>query len=69
MVTTQLVYDLYVLLGKNLSRKKPGLLRQDMPLHRTYFHTIHEPEAIEAGLEKVCQLVNDSEFRAQHPIN
>jgi Fic family protein len=64
MVTTQLVYDLHVLLDKNLSRKKPGLLRQDMPLHRTYFHTIYEPEAIEVGLEKVCQLVNDSEFRA-----
>ncbi|MCP4501627.1 MAG: Fic family protein [Deltaproteobacteria bacterium] len=68
-ITVQLVYDLHVLLSKNLPRKKPGLLRQEMPLHRTYFHTISDPENIEEGLEKVCELLGDSDFRAQHPIN
>lgn len=68
-VTEQLIFDLHELLNKNLPRKKPGQLRTDMPLHRTYFHTIDDPTEIEGGLKRVIELVNDSEFRAQHPIN
>ncbi len=68
-VTTQLVYDLHVLLNRGLPRKVPGALRKDMPLHRTYFHDIAEPLNIEAGLAEVCQSVDDADFRAQHPIN
>jgi Fic family protein len=68
-VTVQLVHDLHVLLNKDLPRKTPGALRKEMPLHRTYFHEIHDPEAIEAGLARVCDLVGNGDFRAQHPIN
>lgn len=68
-VTVQLVLDLHILLGRNLPRKKPGAWRAEMPLHRTYFHTIHDPTEIEEGLQKVCDLVGDADFRAQHPIN
>jgi Fic family protein len=68
-VTEQLVMDLHVLLNKNLPRKKQGDLRKDMPLHRTYFHQIHEPDMIPQGLKEVVALVGDADFRAQHPIN
>ena len=40
-----------------------------MPLHRTYFHDIYDPAQIDAGILSVCESVNDSDFRAQHPIN
>jgi Fic family protein len=68
-VTPQLVNDLHVLLTRNLVRKVPGALRKDMPLHRTYFHDIVEPQHIEASLLAVCGSVDSSDFRAQHPIN
>ncbi len=62
-------YHLHRLLNRELPRKHPGELRQEMPLHRTYFHDLHDPESIEAGLEKVFALVKDGDFRSQHPIN
>lgn len=68
-VTPQLVNDLHVLLTRNLVRKTGGTLRKDMPLHRTYFHDIFEPAQIEAGIKAVCEFVDGSDFRAQHPIN
>jgi Fic family protein len=68
-VTPQLVNDLHVLLTRNLVRKVPGALRKDMPLHRTYFHDIVEPQHIEAALLAACESVDNADFRAQHPIN
>jgi Fic family protein len=68
-VTVQLINDLHVLLNRGLPRKQPGALRKDMPLHRTYFHDIYEPQNIEAGLKEVAEIVDNADFRAQHPIN
>jgi Fic family protein len=68
-VTVQLAMDLHVLMSKSLPRKAPGALRKDMPLHRTYFHDIYEPQHIEAGLLEVCESVDHADFRGQHPIN
>ena len=68
-VTVQLINDLHVLLNRGLPRKAPGALRKDMPLHRTYFHDIFEPQNIEVGLKDVCESVDHPDFRAQHPIN
>jgi len=63
------VFDLHILLNKDLPRKTPGALRAEMPLHKTYFHDIAEPELIESELKRACALVEDADFRAQHPIN
>jgi Fic family protein len=68
-VTPQLVNDLHVLLTRNLVRKVPGALRKDMPLHRTYFHDIVDPQHIEAALIVACESVEKPDFGAQHPIN
>ena len=53
----------------NLPRKKSAQWRQEMPLHRTYFHTFMEPEGIQEGLEAVCRMTEEEEFQNQHPIN
>lgn len=68
-VTGQFFHDLQVLLTKSLLRKQPGAFRKDMPLHRTYFHDIFEPAAIEAGLKAVVEFIDNGDFRSQHPIN
>jgi Fic family protein len=68
-ITYEQVIDLHVLLNRDLPRKTPGALRTEVPLHRTYFHDIHQPDMIEAGLKRVCESVDVAEFRAQHPIN
>ena len=48
-------------------REKQGF-RKDMPLHRTYFHEIHQPPKIQAALEKLIDWTATSEFRELHPI-
>lgn len=68
-ITIDQIYDLHILLNRDLPRRTPGVLRQDMPLHRTYFHKIAEPEMIEAGLQELVAMVSDAEFRTQHAIN
>ena len=69
IVKTPLAYELHTMLYRDLPRKTPGELRTDMPLHRTYFHTISEPEQIESELEIACGIVSDPDFRGQHAIN
>lgn len=68
-ITCAAIYDLHILLNKDLPRKTPGVLRKDMPLHRTYFHQLMEPQDIEGGLDAVCELLNDGDFRGQHALN
>jgi Fic family protein len=68
-ITVKQIFDLHILLNRDLPRRHPGVLRTDMPLHRTYFHKISEPELIESGLQEVIEMVSDSDFRTQHPIN
>jgi Fic family protein len=48
-------------------REKQGF-RKDMPLHRTYFHEIHQPSKIQAALEKLIDWTASAEFRELHPI-
>ena len=69
IVKTPLAYELHTMLYRDLPRKTPGELRTDMPLHRTYFHNISEPEQIEGDLEIACGIVSDPDFRGQHAIN
>jgi len=46
-----------------------GRLRTDMPLHRTYFHEICEPDKIAANLRKLLTWANDPDEAAQlHPV-
>ncbi len=42
--------------------------RRDMPLHRTYFHDIHQPVRIVPELTKLLEWGNAAEFHALHPL-
>lgn len=48
-------------------REKSGY-RKDMPLHRTYFHEIAQPNKIMPALEKLVEFTGSNEFRESHPI-
>jgi Fic family protein len=63
------VVDMHRLFLRDLARKTPGDLRKEMPLHRTYFHELTEPDEIAGRLKTVCAMTADSDFQAQHPIN
>jgi Fic family protein len=44
------------------------VFRKDMPLHRTYFHEIHQPAKIADALDRVLQRTTTTEFKESHPI-
>lgn len=52
---------------KEKEKEKAGY-RKDMPLHRTYFHDIHQPAKIPAALEKLVDHTASAEFREFHPM-
>ncbi|MBM4380097.1 MAG: Fic family protein [Deltaproteobacteria bacterium] len=52
---------------KEKDKEKAGY-RKDMPLHRTYFHDIHQPSKIPGALEKLVDFTSTAEFREMHPI-
>jgi Fic family protein len=68
-ITSESVIEMHRLFLRDLARKTPGVLRKDMPLHRTYFHELTEPDEIAERLEGVSAMTADSDFQAQHPIN
>jgi Fic family protein len=63
-----LVKKLYEVLYKDLPHRNPPQLRHDMPLHRTYFHEIVQPQAIQPGLEQLFDFMASEEFRKMHPV-
>ena len=45
-----------------------AVYRKDIPIHRTYFHDIAQPEDIRGGLDDLLAWVNSSEARDLHII-
>lgn len=66
--TLTLVRKLYEILYAEISSRNPMQLRRDMPLHRTYFHDIVQPQLIQPGLEQLFDFIQGQEFRSMHPI-
>lgn len=62
--------SLYETLIQNthLNAKLKAVYRKDMPLHRSYFHEIVEPEAVESELAKWVEELESAEFLENHPI-
>ncbi len=67
-VSLSFLTELYEILIRGEVLRKPGILRAEMPLHRTYTHEIAQPDAIGAGLEKLIQTLVSVEFKEFHPI-
>lgn len=63
-----LVKKLYEILYTNLPNRMPPQYRKDMPLHRTYFHDIVQPQQIVPGLEQLFDFMASEEFRKMHPV-
>ncbi len=63
-----LVKKLYEILYKDLPHRMPPVYRKDMPLHRTYFHDIVQPQLILPGLEQLFDFMASEEFRKMHAV-
>ncbi len=66
-IKTPLLQELYETLYLKKDRDK-GKFRRDIPLHRTYYHDIIQPDRVEEELEALLKDVTKSDFKAMHPI-
>jgi Fic family protein len=67
-VNMTLVKKLYETLGAGIEGRSIAEFREDMPLHRSYFHEIAQPSRIAAALQKVLDACDSADFRNAHPI-
>jgi Fic family protein len=62
-----LFQTLYETIYLGMDRDK-GKFRRDIPLHRTYYHDIMQPDRIEGELEALVKDLGGADFRTHHPI-
>jgi Fic family protein len=67
-VNLTLVRKLHETLHGGNQSKGPSEFRKDMPLHRSYFHEIAQPQKIAPMLAKVLEGTEAAEFRKSHPL-
>lgn len=65
-LTIELLCELHAKLV--VQGKHPHLWRKDIPIHRTYFHEIVQPQAITASLKEVLDRLNTSPDPETHPL-
>jgi Fic family protein len=68
-ITVTLIKKIYEILGQGIPEREKALYRRDMPLHRTYFHDIAQPNKIPQLVEKLVDTVAGAEFRELHPVH
>jgi len=66
--TLGLVRKLFETLYAGHPTRIPMNFRRDMPLHRTYFHDIVQPQLIQPGLDQLLDFMAGNEFKTWHPI-
>ena len=62
------VKKLYETLGAGIEGRSVAEYRNEMPLHRAYYHEIAQPARIADLLAKLCDLAESAELRNAHPI-
>ncbi len=67
--TVTLIKKLYELLGAGIPDREKAVYRKDMPLHRTYFHDIAQPNKIAGLVEKLVDYTTGAEFRELHVVH
>jgi Fic family protein len=67
-ITLNLLKKLFETLTGGEEGKGKMEFRKDMPLHRTYFHDIHQPPRIVPELTKLIDWANSAEFHNLHPL-
>jgi len=55
-------------LTRHMSDTPSGKFRQEIPIHRTYFHTIAQPENILFDLTELFEKINSRNFNVAHPV-
>jgi Fic family protein len=63
-----LVKRLHDTLCEGIDGRNAAEYRQDMPLHRTYFHEIAQPQKIQPLLQKLLDGCETADFRNAHPV-
>ena len=67
--SSDLVYQFHSFFGSDKELAKGKQYRQEIPLHRAYFHEICHPEKIETNMDKLLQWLNDPEdLVGMHPL-
>ena len=66
VVTVDLLCQLHAKLVTQ--QRGPSIWRRDIPIHRTYFHEIAQPQSIEAGLKDVLAELNAEIDVDVHPL-
>lgn len=69
-ITLPFLVSLYetLLRDTHANAKLRAVFRKDIPLHRSYFHAIVEPERVEEELASWVESLESAEFRELHPI-
>ncbi len=67
-VTLQFIKGLHLLLCHGIQGSGAGLYRKEIPIHRTYFHDIVEPNKISYQVNKLVRDLKGREFKQLHPI-
>ncbi len=66
-LNADLFQQLYETCYLKMDRDK-GKFRRDIPLHRTYYHDIIQPDRIEPELKTFVRDIASADFRSMHPI-
>lgn len=69
-ITLDTIRQIYLILApEEAEGKGPPKYRKDMPLHRTYFHEIAQPEKIAPGMRELIKWMGDPDnSRNMHPL-
>jgi Fic family protein len=67
-VNLTLVKRIHETLASGFEGRAAGDQREDMPLHRAYYHEIAQPAKIAPLLQKVLDACDSADFRGAHPI-
>ncbi len=63
----ELFQQMYETCYLKMDRDK-GKYRRDIPLHRTYYHDIIQPDRIDPELDALVSEISTGDFKAMHPI-
>lgn len=68
--TLDLFKQFHALFASNPDEARTGRYRKDIPLHRSYFHEINEPQKIGQNMRRLITWINNPEEEATlHPLN
>jgi Fic family protein len=67
-ISLDTIKQVHAILFRDIPEASGGRYRQNVPLHRVYFHEILPPKRISYALNRVIQWLNSDEAKGLHPI-